>query len=150
MAARGVDFSESADAPSFTALHFMFYIGDGPSHPDACDCIRFLVSDCGTPINRPDDYGKTELHYAVGARTDVKIIETLLDLGCDPNVDDGRDGTPLSLALFVKPRQWDSAAAMVEAGGDLESRIRGGVPLIHSLRRVVKGSDKTRLAEYGW
>ncbi len=66
------------------------------------DKFRLLVEK-GADVNAPDNNGLTPLHYAVVYRADDRIdlasVESLLQLGANPNLRDKAGKTPLQTAI---------------------------------------------------
>ncbi len=146
---RGISFGEPFTGLS--ALHFCLYSSaiKYPRHESFTACIRFLIEECGVPVNRVDDNDKTPLHYAVRTFSDIDTIDTLLELGADPNAIDHRKGTPLAYALGRNPMQWETAVSLVDAGAELYTAPEGVIPMIERLRNDEPEVQK-RVEELGW
>jgi ankyrin repeat protein len=72
-----------------TALHLAAFHG----RPEM---LRFLI-DAGADAQAVDDRGDSVLHWWARGCPGIQTCNILLDAGCDPNVTDRRDTTPLHI-----------------------------------------------------
>ncbi|XP_046848152.1 ankyrin-3-like [Xenia sp. Carnegie-2017] len=59
------------------------------------ECLKLFLESCKCSTNVTDFMWRTALHLACLSRSDLKIVELLLEHGADPNARDDRRWTPL-------------------------------------------------------
>ena len=93
------------------------------------DGVRALLHG-GADLAARDADGRTALHHAMG-NPNVRVLETLLEYGADPNVADFAGGAALESAAGRADRQ-EHALALVRFGARyeaLDATVRGGLGL---------------------
>ncbi|KAK2800973.1 hypothetical protein FQN50_007948 [Emmonsiellopsis sp. PD_5] len=122
-----------------TALHYAVY---GPV-PNALIIIRLLKDRVGNvDLRNRDD--RTPLHFATEKYRSryPQILDTLLDLGADPNIEDRYQNSPLSIAVNANS---EVVAKFMERGGVWNQSIPPGTQArIRRLLQKSQASGKTR------
>ena len=101
----------------------------------------------GADVNaRTGGYDNTPLHYAAAGSADT--INTLIELGADPNARDRYRQTPLHIAAGYNPNP-DAIMLLLEAGGDVEARDAYDHTPLHAAARAVNPAALVALVENG-
>jgi ankyrin repeat protein len=97
-------------------------------------------------IDRRDDKGRTELHYAV-LNDEESLVKFLVRAGADVNAKDNSGNTPLNLFPFTYHEDDDGnawligrLAFLIENGADINNKDKYGKTILH--RAVKKGTIK--------
>lgn len=101
--------------------------------------VRFLLG-AGADVNRPNSYGRTALHVAVGCSPILDghhdVIKLLLEAGADINAQDDNGRTALHLGIgkyFTSSAEsvFGVAAVLLDAGVGIDVRDRWGKTALH-------------------
>jgi len=78
-------------------------------------------------MQEPNEFGRTDLHYAA-AQGDLRRVQELLDAGASPNLPDSHSWSPLHFA--AQSRSTEVARALLEAGAAVDATDdNGNTPL---------------------
>jgi len=114
------------------------------------DTVKKLVAADPAVLNQKDQNQYTPLHWAV-QRSNVKIVNFLLEKKADPNLRNNAKQTPLHRA--ITRRQKEIIKALLDAGGDVDVKDNGQNTPAHYavmylnndkdlIRQIIKKSKK--------
>ena len=116
----GTDSGLKDDLSRSTPLHRAARGG----HPE----VVSLLIEAGSPIDAPNEWGRTPLHVAAGYGH-VDAVRTLVELGAGVNRRDHADETPLHRPAFFG--HTDCITLLVGAGADPDARNENGNTPLH-------------------
>lgn len=105
----------------------------------------------GFPIDFQDGFDVSLLSYALSRKVAVNrgIVNTLIELGADVNIVDGRGNTPLHEAVYYKC-PIDVIASLIAAGSDVNARNKQGMtPFVLAAKYAIFGIYDNNNINYG-
>ena len=111
-----------------------------------------VLHDIGSSVDPRGRAKKTPLHAAVH-KSDLKMVQVLLDYGLDANTQDVLDSTPLNFALQYRPKNIDPGVVrlLLDNGADpnVLARLQGGNTPLHRASRSGRIEIARLLVEHG-
>ena len=111
------EISEKFKEQKYKKLLLLAKKGDKEKFSNIFQQIKSLQKQTHININYQDENGYTALHYAC-EEGNLKIVETLLNANCNPNIKNNLNQTPIHLS--TKRGYFDITKKLIESGAKLD------------------------------